>query len=917
MAQYKQLKISSFNMHGFNQGRQVVEDQIKSDRPDIFLFQEHWLTPTNLIKFDKCFKNYFTFGSSAMADIVGAGILRGRPFGGVISMIHNDLRKLTETISCSDRMSIIKVCNQIIINIYMPCVGTVDRVTICDDIIAELWSWKQQFPMCECIIAGDFNTNLDTNDVVSQRINDFILKNNLFRCDVLFHKDHIATYVNDSLHHKSAIDYILTFSCDCIIDFDVLDPDINFSDHLPLTLTCVCSDSNTCEDLNDSCASSKAPTHYRWDRADLASYYNYTGQKLQPILLQIDTIDVYNDTHYATIDSLYDDIIHVLSSASNFYVPQHKKSFYKFWWDEELNRLKDDSIESNKLWKAAGKPRCGPIFDKRQSCRLLYRKRIKEGEKSSLSSYTNELHDALMNKNGPEFWKCWRSKFKTGNKCDEVDGCIDDITIANKLASHFNNSYSCNSTQRAAELQNEYTNMRADYLGLPLADHYLFDVELVSNTILHLKRGKAAGPDGICAEHLMHSHPIISCILYKLFNLLIKLGYVPSAFGQSYTVPIPKPSDCRTKSMSVDDFRGIAISAVISKVFEYGILERFQPFLSTVDNQFGFKKGLSCSHAIFTVRSLIERFNSGGSTVNLCAIDLSKAFDKVNHCALLIKLMQRNIPINLLCVFEHWFSNSSTYVKWKTVMSSMFNITYGVRQGSVLSPHLFAIYVNDIVKRFTLNQRLFIVIYADDILLIAPSVTELQVLFNLCELEFACLDMNINVKKSCCMRIGNRFDSKCANITTQHGMCLPWVTEIRYLGMYIVSSTKFKCSLDYAKRSFYRSANSLLGKVSNAASEEVMIHLLYSKCLPVLLYGLETCNLNKSEKNSINFTVMRFFMKLFRSSNITLINDSLIYFGVDSPSVSLQTRTAKFVARYVNSENKLCKLFSKYSCIKL
>jgi hypothetical protein len=120
--------------------------------------------------------------------------------------------------------------------------------------------------------------------------------------------------------------------------------------------------------------------------------------------------------------------------------------------------------------------------------------------------------------------------------------------------------------------------MRADYLGLPLADHYLFDVELVSNTILHLKRGKAAGPDGICAEHLMHSHPIISCILYKLFNLLIKLGYVPSAFGQSYTVPIPKPSDCRTKSMSVDDFRGIAISAVISKVFEYGILERFQPF---------------------------------------------------------------------------------------------------------------------------------------------------------------------------------------------------------------------------------------------------------------------------------------------------------------------------------------------------
>jgi hypothetical protein len=65
--------------------------------------------------------------------------------------------------------------------------------------------------------------------------------------------------------------------------------------------------------------------------------------------------------------------------------------------------LKDESIESNKLWKAAKKPRHDPVFDKRQSCRLRYRKRIKESEKSSLSSYTNGLHDALMQKMGLGF----------------------------------------------------------------------------------------------------------------------------------------------------------------------------------------------------------------------------------------------------------------------------------------------------------------------------------------------------------------------------------------------------------------------------------------------------------------------------------------------------------------------------------
>ena len=65
-------------------------------------------------------------------------------------------------------------------------------------------------------------------------------------------------------------------------------------------------------------------------------------------------------------------------------------------------------------------------------------------------------------------------------------------------------------------------------------------------------------------------------------------GDVPSAFGQSYTVPIPKITDCRIKSMSVDDFRAIAISPVISKVFEHCILDRFKPFFANVDNQFGF-----------------------------------------------------------------------------------------------------------------------------------------------------------------------------------------------------------------------------------------------------------------------------------------------------------------------------------------
>ena len=136
-----------------------------------------------------------------------------------------------------------------------------------------------------------------------------------------------------------------------------------------------------------------------------------------------------------------------------------------------MNLLKDESIETNELWKAAGKPRHGPIFDRRQECRLRYRRRIREKNKSTLSVHTNDLHECLLNKNGPSFWKCWRSKFESKNKCVQVDGSIDSDVVANKFAKHFHTAYSCNSSSRAAELYSEHLSKRHNYQGLPLTEN--------------------------------------------------------------------------------------------------------------------------------------------------------------------------------------------------------------------------------------------------------------------------------------------------------------------------------------------------------------------------------------------------------------------------------------------------------------
>jgi len=150
-------------------------------------------------------------------------------------------------------------------------------------------------------------------------------------------------------------------------------------------------------------------------------------------------------------------------------------------------------------------------------------------------------------------------------------------------------------------LRDEYLLKRSGYCSMPLSDCYAIDTELVSQTILNLHCGKAPDITGLTAEHLIHNHPSVSIVLAKLFQLILVSCVVPAGFKHSYIIPVPKIKDCRTKAMSCDDFRGIAISPVISKVFEYCLIDRFQDFLKTGDNQFGFKKALGSSAMQFLV----------------------------------------------------------------------------------------------------------------------------------------------------------------------------------------------------------------------------------------------------------------------------------------------------------------------------
>ena len=128
--------------------------------------------------------------------------------------------------------------------------------------------------------------------------------------------------------------------------------------------------------------------------------------------------------------------------------------------------------------------------------------------------------------------------------------------------------------------------------------------------------------------------------------------------------------------------------------------------------------------------------------------------------------------MKFIMILQCWLSKSTTTVCWNGYLSNMVSLTCGVRQGGILSPFLFSVYVDDVLVRLhSLKVGCHIhfinfnsMMYADDLILLAISLEDLQEMINVCSEEFIKLDMKPNAKKSCCMRVGKRFNSKVNDI---------------------------------------------------------------------------------------------------------------------------------------------------------
>ena len=112
------------------------------------------------------------------------------------------------------------------------------------------------------------------------------------------------------------------------------------------------------------------------------------------------------------------------------------------------------------------------------------------------------------------------------------------------------------------------------------------------------------------------------------------------------------------------------------------------------DLQFGFRKGLGCCNAIFALRQVVEYFTKRNSNIYVASLDASKAFDRVNHYKLFTTLIRAGLPRVFVDVISNWYQKLSVVVRWNGCDSSPLRVLSGVRQGGIVSPIMFNLYVN-------------------------------------------------------------------------------------------------------------------------------------------------------------------------------------------------------------------------------
>lgn len=494
-----------------------------------------------------------------------------------------------------------------------------------------------------------------------------------------------------------------------------------------------------------------------------------------------------------------------------------------------------------------------------------------EIEASKEKFFNGDIVSMIIN-NPKKFWKVINPKHPSQSTLPIVKNGV--LLSPSEAATELNSFFSSVFTkEKPMPPDLTFTSINASMNDL------IITPEGIESAINRLSINSAPGPDGICPKILKMTKPIIYLIFAALFQQSLDTGIVPDDWNIGCITPIYKSGD---RSMPSNN-RPISLTSIPGKLLEHIISSAVMKYLSKnnffFNNQHGFQKGHSCETQLFELITDLHQAVHDSLKIEAIFIDFKKAFDKVPHARLLMKLSRLNIHSKIITWITSFLTNRYQFVSVSGQSSALTKVKSGVPQGSVLGPILFLIYINDISKNIYSTVRLF----ADDCVLyrqINTSEDSNILQADLSKISLWCeqWQMEINVSKTKAMTFTRSSNVQFTSYF-MNNLCIENVNTLKYLGVHLSSNltwndhideiiSKASKTLGFIRRNLYSANQStkLLAYTSLVRSKMEYASIIWNPNQTYLINKLE----------SLQNKAARFITKNYsRTSSITAIKDSI------------------------------------------
>lgn len=916
------LRIASFNCKNVKTSIDEIYDLCSNN--DIVLLQETWLLDTELSFLQSVHNDFFAKSISSVD--TSCQLLNGRPHGGISILWRKELTKYC-VVKDYDDCRILGLefkCAQapvLLLNIYLPFCSDNNKL-LYESYLSRIGSIIDSYPSPYIYIIGDFNADIKmSHGIIKQSfgklLTQFCEDENLVIADQCFLSSDTFTFYSNAHDSESWLDHIVTTKSgyNLISNMKVENSYIS-SDHFPLFMSL--------DIENLPCQSTS--THFmegyarvKWDEATgdtREQYRKCTARLLSSVPLDHDSLmcsdpQCDNTAHREAIDLMYhaitDSLVHATKET---FAPKRKKPACHIvpGWNDFVKASHDEARGAFKMWISHNKPKQGYVFYLMKSTRARFKYSLRFCKSQETQARADALAKRLLMKDDRTFWK----EIKAINKGDTdiLSNTIEDATGDVQIAEMWQNHYSelLNSNNDTSDLQFvlKKINKATDVNNVKVSVTEVFDA------IKNLKCNKSPGKDTLQSEHFKYADPILQCLLTMCINCMLVHSYLPDKAMASIIIPLVK--DKKGLLSSKNNYRPVAITSVFSKVLESIVLVRYQHLLSSADNQFGFKSKHGTDLCVFSLKQIIEFYHGLSSPVYVCFLDAAKAFDRLNHWSLFRKLIDCGIPILFVKLFVFWYRHQLFYVKWGSIYSSHFTSINGIRQGGIISPLLFNLYMNGLSKKLNESQigcninGKFVnhLLYADDSCLIAPSPAALQKLLDICDYYAQENTILYNESKTKCMA----FMPKCLrklDIPNMYlnGSSLKFVSSIKYLGMTVNDNLLDDQDLKRHQKYLYIKGNLLTSKFRSCTTE-VKCKLFRTYCYSAYGGHLWTSYTTR-QYNKVRVAFNDVFRNLFNVRRGESISGYLVNYRLDSFSCLIRKAQFNFRKRLLESSNSIIK----------